>query len=167
MEANKYTTPKTIIQELYVFANGHDQLNHVFTGTDTEVDLDTLEPTQCPFVFFGIGQATFDEGSTSVDIEIVVADVYLPQERDGVEDNTGNFEVVSTQVQTLTLLRDVLKYLKHNRAEEYGTGYLQADMALPVVCEPFTAKYKEHLTGWSATVTVEFDATNDLCIVPR
>jgi len=165
MEANKYTTPVSIITALRSFCTSHDQVNKVYTGTETEVDLNLITPLECPFVFFGLGQATFDSGVTSVDIEIVVADVYLPMERDNPGDD-NNLEVVTIQSNTLTLLKDVLAYLKHNQATDFTLDPIQANMTLPVVCTPFATKYKEHLTGWSATVTMEVDSTNDLCIVP-
>ena len=165
MEANKYTTPASVITALRSFCQAHDQFNKVYTGTETEVDLDMISPMDCPFVFFGLGQATFDSGVTSVDIEIVVADVYLTMDRDNPGDD-NNMEVVGIQSNTLTLLKDVLSYLKHNQATNFTYDPIQANMTLPVVCTPFATKYKEHLTGWSATVTMELDSTNDLCIVP-
>ena len=167
MEANKYTTPPEIIKMLRAFCMAHDQIHTVYTGTESEVDLNTITPKDCPFVFFGLGQATFDSGLTQVDIEMVVADVYIPNNRDNPGDD-NNFEVVTIQSGTLQLLKDVLSYIKHQHAEGYtNSDTFQGDMTLPVVCTPFATKYKEHLTGWSATVTVEFNSAHDLCIVPQ
>ena len=37
---------------------------------------------------------------------------------------------------------------------------------LPISCEPFTARFDNLLTGWSATISMQVNNKNNLCIVP-
>jgi len=37
---------------------------------------------------------------------------------------------------------------------------------LPVTADPFTARFNNLLTGWSANLSVQVNNTNNLCIVP-
>ena len=39
-------------------------------------------------------------------------------------------------------------------------------LELPINAEPFTARFDNELTGWSASINVQVNNQNNLCIVP-
>ena len=154
----------SLIEALETFLTNHEQVNGQFFGTDEDIDLEVIDPTELPFVFVGFGNAQFDEGTASIDLELVVADmvVELP-----VEANR-KFQTMTTQFQTLQILRDCVALLKnHDGVDTPVKRFIRrADLSLPVTANPFTAKYKEHMVGWLTTVTITMDNDNDLCLVP-
>ena len=72
---------------------------------------------------------------------------------------------VDTYSETLQILHDVLNEFKHSM---YSTSWVGNEVVLetPITCEPFTAKFDNELTGWSADVSVDVNNPNSLCIVP-
>ncbi len=154
----------SIVEKLDSFLQAHEQVNGIFCGTDENVDLEEIDPKELPFVFYGFGQASFDEGTAAIDIELIVAEIVLE-----LPDPTNRkFEVMTAQYQTLSILRDCISLLKNHDAFDSGNkGFMpRTDLTLPVNATPFTAKYKEHLVGWMATVTLTMDNENNLCLVP-
>ena len=45
-------------------------------------------------------------------------------------------------------------------------GIREVVLELPISAEPFTARFDNLLTGWSATISMEVNNPNNLCIVP-
>jgi len=50
----------------------------------------------------------------------------------------------------------------------YSTSWVDDEVILnlPISCEPFTAKFDNLLTGWSATLSMQVNNKNNLCVVP-
>ena len=72
---------------------------------------------------------------------------------------------VDAYSETLQILQDVINEFKHAL---YSTSWVDDEVILqvPITCEPFTARFNNILTGWSANITIEVKNTNNLCIVP-
>ena len=62
-------------------------------------------------------------------------------------------------------MNDVINEFHQNL---YSTSWVDDEvvLGLPISCEPFTAKFDNVLTGWSAIISMEVNNTNNLCIVP-
>ena len=50
----------------------------------------------------------------------------------------------------------------------YSTSWVDDEVVLelPINSEPFTARFDNLLTGWSATLSMQVNNKNNLCIVP-
>lgn len=167
MPANKYTTTWSIFEKFRSFLDNHDQVQGIFSGTEDMVDLEQLSPNEFPLVFYGMGQATLDQGSAALQVEIFVADQYL-DDRETTPADSSYDDMLTAQGQTLLIARDIVAYFKNHEAYETGDRSFIArhDLDLPVILTPFTTKTKDHLQGWAMTVTINFDNDNDLCLVP-
>lgn len=167
MQANEYRTLITFVKEFRSFIQAHEQIETLFLGFDDEIDLEALDPQQLPFVFLGLGDATFDQGSTSVSFEIVIADIYLSQSQEGPIDAKG-YEAMTAQQNLLYLMNDIFSWMKNGIYTTSGaTAFnLQNTLELPLTLQPFNAKYKDHLIGWMGTFSLEINDQHDLCLAP-
>ena len=86
---------------------------------------------------------------------------------DEVEDNADKERVgrLDTYSETLQILQDVLNEFKHSLVT---ASWVDGEVVLnlPVTADPFTARFNNLLTGWSATLSVQVNNTNNLCIAP-
>ena len=72
---------------------------------------------------------------------------------------------LDTFSENLSILQDVINEFKQNL---YSTSWVDNEVLLtvPINAEPFTARFNNLLTGWSASISLEVNNTNNLCIVP-
>jgi hypothetical protein len=67
--------------------------------------------------------------------------------------------------ENLRIIQDVINEFKHSL---YSTSWVDGQVVLetPITAEPFTARFDNILTGWSATLSIQVNNTNNLCVVP-
>lgn len=154
MTPNESTNLFQLIAGLESFCIAHPQISSFEAGPLEEVDINKLSAQSYPLVFVVPGEVLIDEGSVSITLDLVVADLQPPdlQHR------------VATMNDTLYLMRDLITYLKQNAYDDSFRP--RAVLQLPVICSPFMARFDAALVGWSATVEIELDNTNDLCLLP-
>jgi hypothetical protein len=72
---------------------------------------------------------------------------------------------VDTLSENLQILQDVINEFHHSL---YSTSWVddQVVLDLPITCEPFTARFNNLLTGWSASISMQVNNPNNLCISP-
>ena len=72
---------------------------------------------------------------------------------------------IDTYSENLSILQDVINEFKQNL---YSTSWVDDEvlLTLPITAEPFTARFNNLLTGWSASISLEVNNPNNLCIVP-
>lgn len=155
MTPNEEQTLYSLVDGLRTFALAHEQLHAFSTGTLAEVDWEKLTAAQRPLLHVAVGTCEMDEGSTTIDLEVVVATQQPPSQE----------AQLAVQSNTLYLMRDVVAYLKHHL---YDDSYVPgAVLQMPVAAEPFIHRFDNLLVGWAALLTIELPAANNLCIVPR
>jgi hypothetical protein len=67
--------------------------------------------------------------------------------------------------ETLNILQDVVAEFKHSlTTQSWVDG--EVVLQLPITAEPFTARFNNLLTGWSASISVDVNNKNNLCIAP-
>lgn len=151
-----------IVDALQQIVDDHLILNHFAAGPLDEVDINKLAQTQYPFLYCEILGVSIDHGILTYDVELLVADMILP-------DLTDRNQVYSD---TLQLLHDVLnQYIQvlnnNSLVHPSGTGREGTiKIELPATCTPFTTRFDNHLTGWSGQFSIEVDNINNLCISP-
>ena len=141
---------------LQTITNNHLILNHFAAGPLEEVDIAKLAQTQYPFLYCEVLGADIDNGVLTYSIELLVADMIQT-------DLTDRNQVYSD---TLQLLHDVLNQFIQSLADTNTTVDDDYKVELPITCSPFTVRFDNELTGWSATLSIDVSNKNNLCIAP-
>lgn len=147
-------TYNEIVSALQTVATDHLQINSFHAGPLDEVDIGKIEQRFYPFLYCELLDAEIDRGALTYGVEVFVADMILP-------DLSDRNEVYSD---TLQMLHDVLDKFTQNQAKTgAGEGF---KVNLPITANPFTARFDNELTGWSARIDIEVSNKNDLCLAP-
>ena len=149
---------RDIIDEIETITSQHVELQRFISGPLSEVDFQKLEQDAFPFCYAECTSADIERGAITFSFDITVATLI----NDDLTDRKDAYD------STLFQLRDVINALLHSA---YSTGVAalidnRIDLQLPLTCTPFTARFENDLTGWSATVDIVLDNDNNLCIAP-
>lgn len=135
---------------------------HLFLNTTTIGDIfevDLVETTY-PLMHVGTQTASFSKGQLNYRFQIIVMDLVS-------KDESNEEEVLSDMLQ---VIGDVLSVLINS---DYDTDFTdfrhEIRVSENISCEPFTERFDNEVTGWTATVdiTVAFDSSacnNDAAI---
>ena len=156
-------TFRNVVGYLETIAEKHYEINSFHSGFMDEVDINKLGATDYVILYAEPGTATVDKGVMTYTFTIYVLDMIS----DALGDAPNNERLgrLDTLSENLQILQDVINEFKQNL---YSTSWVNDEVVLelPISCEPFTAKFDNLLTGWSATISVQVNNTNNLCIVP-
>ena len=148
-------TFRSVVGYLDTIAENHLALQSFHSGFLDEVDINKLGAEDYPILYAEPGSATIDQGSLTYSFNIYVLDM-LQEDSDNRND---------TFSENLQILQDVINEFKQNL---YSTSWVANEIVLdiPITAEPFTARFDNVLTGWNATLNIEVNNTNNLCISP-
>jgi len=148
-------TFRNVVGYLDTIAENHLALQSFHSGFLDEVDINKLGAEDYPILYAEPGSATIDQGSLTYSFNIYVLDM-LQEDSDDRND---------TFSENLQILQDVINEFKQNL---YSTSWVANEIVLdiPITVEPFTARFDNVLTGWNATLNIEVNNTNNLCISP-
>ena len=148
-------TFRNVVGYLDTIAENHLELQSFHSGFLDEVDINKLGAEDYPILYAEPGSATIDQGSLTYSFNIYVLDM-LQEDSDDRND---------TFSENLQILQDVINEFKQNL---YSTSWVANEIVLdiPITAEPFTARFDNVLTGWNATLNIEVNNTNNLCISP-
>ena len=156
-------TFRNVVGYLETIATKHYMLNSFHSGMMDEVDINKLGASDYAILYAEPGQAVIDQGVLTYNFTIYVMDMI----NDEVEDNANKERVgrLDTYSETLQILQDVLNEFKHSLVT---ASWVDGEVVLnlPVTADPFTARFNNLLTGWSANLSVQENNTNNLCIAP-
>ena len=148
---------------LETIANKHYMIKSFHSGFLDEVDINKLGATDYVILYAEPGAATVDKGIMTYNFTIYVLDMI----NDEVGDAPNNERLgrVDTLSENLQIMQDVINEFHQNL---YSTSWVDDEVILnlPISCEPFTARFDNLLTGWSATLSMQVNNKNNLCIVP-
>ena len=156
-------TFRNVVGYLETIATKHYMLSSFHSGMMDEVDINKLGASDYAILYAEPGQAVIDQGVLTYNFTIYVMDMI----NDEVEDNANKERVgrLDTYSETLQILQDVLNEFKHSLVT---ASWVDGEVVLnlPVTADPFTARFNNLLTGWSANLSVQVNNTNNLCIAP-
>jgi len=148
---------------LETIADKHYMINSFHSGFLDEVDINKLGATDYVILYAEPGSATVDKGVMTYNFTIYVLDMI----NDAVGDAPNNERLgrLDTLSENLQILQDVINEFHQNL---YSTSWVDNEVVLelPISCEPFTARFDNLLTGWSASISMQVNNKNNLCIVP-
>mgnify|MGYP003144629578 CR=1 FL=1 len=168
-------TYKDIIEIFVTIANKHFQINSVHSGFLDEVDITKLNANNYPILYVEPGTVNIDRGSLSYTMTIYCMDMI----NDIVGPTTNHSPAASaiktadrqylgridTYSEQLRILQDVIAQFRQNLNSESVVDD-QIVLQLPINAEPFTARFNNLLTGYSADLVLQVNNENNLCIIP-
>ena len=122
----------------------------------TESDKDIIKTTT---------NISIDKGVLTYSFTLFVLDI--------LKEDLTNRNFVWTN--TLEITQDIIAEFRQNLALQTSGGdsgkklsYVpnEAILDLPISTEPFTARFANILTGWSASMSIQVNNTNNLCVAP-
>ncbi len=171
-------TFRNVVGFLETIADKHFEINSFHSGGMSEVDINKLGATDYVILYAEPGNATIDTGTLVYTFTIYVLDM-INDKIDDLSASGGTFADtervgrLDTFSENLSILQDVINEFKQNMYESNTTttkpGSWVDDeiiLQLPINAEPFTAKFNNLLTGWSAQLSIQVNNKNNLCIVP-
>ncbi len=156
-------TFRNVVGFLETIADKHYEINSFHSGFMDEVDINKLGATDYIILYAEPGQAVVDKGVLTYSFTIYVLDMI--NEELGDAPNKERLGRVDTLSENLQILQDVINEFHHSL---YSTSWVDGEVVLdlPITCEPFTARFNNLLTGWSATLSMQVNNPNNLCISP-
>lgn len=171
-------TFRNIIGMFDVIANKHYEINSFHSGMMDEVDINKLGAEDYTILYIEPSNATINQGSLTYNFNIYVMDMISEDVAsmdvyNGSNDEKQRVGRVDAYSELLQVLQDVINEFKQS---VYATSWvknphdktLPSDIVLqvPINADPFTARFNNLLTGWTATLSIEVNNTNSLCDVP-
>ena len=157
-------TFRNVVGYLETIAENHFEINSFHSGQLDEVDINKLGAEDYTILYAEPGSATIDTGVLTYNFSIYIMDMVNDQVL-GDSPNNQRTGRVDTYSETLQSLQDVINEFKQSL---YSTSWVANEVVLevPITAEPFTARFENELTGWTATISLQVNNTNNLCIVP-
>jgi|TARA_R100000654_G_scaffold1062_4_gene4031 hypothetical protein len=154
---------RNVLGYLETIAEKHYEINSFHSGFMDEVDINKLGATDYVILYAEPGTATIDKGVMTYSFTIYVLDMI--NDEIGDAPNKERLSRVDTLSENLNILQDVISEFHRSL---YSTSWVDGEVVLelPISAEPFTARFNNLLTGWSATISMEVNNPNNLCIVP-
>ena len=154
---------RNVVGYLETIAEKHFEINSFHSGQLDEVDLNKLGATDYIILYAEPGTVVVNKGVLTYNFSIYVMDMI--NEEVGDDPNRQRVGRVDTYSETLNIMQDVINEFHQNL---YSTSWVANDvvLSLPINAEPFTARFDNTLTGWTANLSVQVPNQNNLCIVP-
>ena len=156
-------TFRNIVGFLETIAEKHYEINSFHSGFMDEVDINKLGATDYVILYAEPGNASIDTGVLTYPFTIYVLDMINDELGDAP--NNERLGRVDTFSENLSILQDVINEFKQSVVT---ASWVDSEVILqtPINAEPFTARFNNLLTGWSASISLEVKNANNLCIVP-
>ena len=154
---------RNVVGYLETIVDKHYEIESFHSGMMDEVDINKLGATDYVILYAEPGNVVINQGVLTYNFTIFVMDMI----NDEVGDSPNKQRVgrVDGYSETLNILQDVVAEFKHSlTTQSWVDG--EVVLQLPITAEPFTARFNNLLTGWSATISVDVNNKNNLCIAP-
>ena len=148
---------------LETIADKHLEINSFHSGMLDEVDINKLGATDYVILYAEPGSATINQGVLTYSFTVYVMD--MVNDEVGDEPNKQRIGRVDAYSETLNILQDVIAEFKHSLTTQSWVDD-EVVLQLPITAEPFTLRFNNLLTGWSATINIDVNNKNNLCIAP-
>ena len=154
---------RNVVGYLETIATQHYEIRSFHSGMMDEVDINKLGATDYVILYAEPGNVVINQGVLTYNFTIFVMDMI--NDEVGDDPNKQRIGRVDGYSETLNILQDVVAEFKHSlTTQSWVDG--EVVLQLPITAEPFTARFNNLLTGWSATISVDVNNKNNLCIAP-
>ena len=158
-------TYKNFIDDFNTIATNHYLINSFHSGMLDEVDINKLDQSDFPILYVEPSNTNIDKGVMTYTFTVFTMDL--------IKEDLSNREQVWSDM--LQIMQDVIAEFRQNLAVQTSGGdsgkkysYIPNEVVLnlPINTEPFTVRFSNMLTGWSATFTMQVNNPNSLCNAP-
>ena len=158
-------TYKNFIDDFNTIATNHFQINSFHSGMLDEVDINKLDQSDFPILYVEPGNTNIDKGVMTYTFTVFTMSL--------IKEDLSNRELVWSQM--LQIMQDVISEFRQHLALQTSGGdsgkkfsYIPNEVVLnlPINAEPFTVRFSNMLTGWSASFTMQVNNPNSLCNAP-
>ena len=158
-------TYKNFIDDFNTIATNHYLINSFHSGMLDEVDINKLDQSDFPILYVEPSNTNIDKGVMTYTFTVFTMDL--------IKEDLSNREQVWSDM--LQIMQDVIAEFRQNLAVQTSGGdsgkkfsYIPNEVVLnlPINAEPFTVRFSNMLTGWSATFTMQVNNPNSLCNAP-
>ena len=154
---------RNVVGYLETIADKHYEIESFHSGMMDEVDINKLGATDYVILYAEPGNVVINQGVLTYNFTIFVMDMI--NDEVGDDPNKQRIGRVDGYSETLNILQDVVAEFKHSlTTQSWVDG--EVVLQLPITAEPFTARFNNLLTGWSASISVDVNNKNNLCIAP-
>lgn len=154
---------RNVVGYLETIADKHYEIESFHSGMMDEVDINKLGATDYVILYAEPGNVVINQGVLTYNFTIFVMDMI--NDEVGDDPNKQRIGRVDGYSETLNILQDVVAEFKHSlTTQSWVDG--EVVLELPITAEPFTARFNNLLTGWSASISVDVNNKNNLCIAP-
>ena len=158
-------TYKNFIDDFKTVATNHFLINSFHSGMLDEVDINKLDQADFPILYVEPGNTNIDKGVMTYTFTVFTMNL--------IKEDLSNRENVWSEM--LQIMQDVISEFRQNLSVQTSGGdsgkkfsYIPNEVVLnlPINAEPFTVRFANMLTGWSATFTMQVNNPNSLCNAP-
>ena len=158
-------TYKNFIDDFKTVATNHFLINSFHSGMLDEVDINKLDQADFPILYVEPGNTNIDMGVMTYTFTVFTMNL--------IKEDLSNREEVWSEM--LQIMQDVISEFRQNLSVQTSGGdsgkkfsYIPNEVVLnlPINAEPFSVRFANMLTGWSATFTMQVNNPNSLCNAP-
>ena len=157
-------TFRNVVGYLETIADKHYMINSFHSGFMDEVDINKLGATDYVILYAEPGTAVIGKGVLTYNFTIYVLDMI--NEELGNSPNKERLGRLDKFSENLQIMQDVINEFHQNLHPDLSWVDSEVVLNLPINAEPFTARFDNLLTGWSATLSMQVNNTINLCIAP-
>ena len=157
-------TFRNVVGYLETIAAKHYMINSFHSGYMDEVDINKLGATDYIILYAEPGTAVIDKGVLTYNFTIYVLDMI--NDELGDEPNNERLGRLDKLSENLQIMQDVINEFHQNLHPDLSWVDSEVVLNLPINAEPFTARFDNLLTGWSASLSMQVNNKNNLCISP-
>ena len=158
-------TFKNIVDDFNNIATNHYLINSFHSGLLDEVDINKLDQSDFPILYIEPGTSNVDTGVLTYSFTVFTISM--------IKEDLEDRNMVWSNM--LLVMQDIIAEFKQNLSLQTSGGdsgkkysYVPGEVVLntPISVEPFTARFANILTGWSANFTMQVNNANSLCNAP-
>jgi hypothetical protein len=130
----------------------HNQIQTTTIGDIFEID---LTETTYPLLHVSTATANFAQHTLTYNFQLIVMDLVS-------KDESNEKDVLSD---TLETIGDVISLLKNQTASLANIPNPETEVAISpsVSCEPFTERFDNEVSGWTASISIEVAFNASMC----
>ena len=183
MDNSKGINFRQIVQMFETIANKHYMINSFHSGMLDEVDINKINTKDYVILYLEPQGVIIDTGVMTYSFTIYILDII----NNNISDKENAYSMaegstlqgfkqrkgrIDAYTDNLLILKDVINEWKQNGRNQSWAQMAQdktwkpAFLETPINAEPFSARFDNLLTGWSATLSIQVDNENNLCDVP-
>jgi len=157
-------TYKNIVDDFNTIATNHFLINSFHSGLLDEVDINKMDSSNFPILYIEPGNTNIDKG--------VLTYTFTVFTMNKIKEDLSNREQVWSEM--LQIMQDVISEFRQNLSVQTANdpgkkfSYIPNEVVLnlPINAEPFSVRFSNMLTGWSANFTMQVNNPNSLCDAP-